>query len=186
MIEVEIRARVKDFNYIKEKLKNENARFLKDEIQEDIIFGHDSFLDENKMVVEGGFIARIRTIDENISLEFKEIRRNSGGIEISSKLSNKEQGIILLNKLNFKEAFTVLKTRETYSYDDFIVCLDGVKDLGNFIEIEKNIQEKTEKEKVRKECIALLNKIDKNLIIENKKYGDLIQEKKNAATKPNT
>jgi len=186
MIEVEVRVRVKDFKFIREWIEKNGGKFLRTENQEDIVFGHDSFLNKNKMVVDGGFIARIRSVDGNILLEFKEIRRISGGVEISANLSNKEHGILLLEKLNFKEAFTVSKKKEVYSYCDFLICFDEVGELGNFVEIEKCVGDKSEKEKTRDDCVSLLNKIDKNLIIENKKYGDLIQEKKNETAKSDT
>lgn len=179
MIEVEIRSKVSDFDYIKEKLESLSACFLREEIQEDIIFGHENFLDSNKFVIEGGFIARIRCIGDNALLEFKEIKRQSGGIEISSKLKNKEHGLYLLEKLQFKQSFVLKKKREIYSYKDFEINLDDVENLGKFIEIEKCISDANLREKAREECISLLKEIDSNLEIENRKYGDLIQEKLN-------
>jgi len=85
-------------------------------------------------------------------------------------------GITFLNKLGFKETFTIDKHRESFSYKDFVIDLDSIDKLGNFIEIEKTISSADEKEEAREECINLLNSISPNSKIENKKYGDLMQE----------
>ena len=179
MIEVEIRAKVNDFDIVKKRLKNMNTTFLKKEEQEDLIFGNEEFLDSNKMIIDGGLVARIRKIGENIFLEFKEIKRKSGGFEISSKIANKKHGLLLLEKLHFKESFTISKKREIFSYKDFVICLDKVNELGSFIEIEKEIFDESKKNEARIECTSLLKKLDERLTVENRKYGDMIQEIKN-------
>ena len=63
-----------------------------------------------------------------------------------------------------------------FEYNDFTVCLDRVDKLGNFIEIEKLVDSNSEEEKIRQECIELLNKFAPDSQIERRKYGDLIQE----------
>jgi adenylate cyclase, class 2 len=186
MIEVEIRAKLINIDKTKERVKEIGASLIRQEIQEDIIFGHENFLDSKKMMIEGGIIARIRKIDNETSLEFKEIIRKGCGLDVSCKINKKENGKHLLNKLGFNEAFCVSKTREIFSYKDFLICFDEVDGLGDFIEIEKTVENASEKEGARNDCISLLKSIDDELIIENKKYGDLIQEKKNESNKPNT
>lgn len=176
MIEVEIRARIKNSGEIKNELEKIGAKFIKTEKQTDRIFGHPMFLDSEKMIIEGGFSARIREVDNKKSLEFKEILRKSGGIEIKSELSSIDTGLKFLEKLGFKEAFVVSKLRELYSYNDFIICLDSVNQLGDFVEIEKMIESSEDINKVRKECIKLLKILSPSSQIENKKYGDLMQE----------
>jgi adenylate cyclase class 2 len=174
MIEVEVRSRVENFDEIKKNLKH--AKFLKCEKQVDKVFGHPMFLDSQNKIIEGGIASRIRAIGDKRTLEFKEIMRKSGGIEIRSELKNLDIGIGFLKKLGFKEAFTISKTREEYSYNNFIISLDSVDKLGDFIEIEKIVDSPEEKENARKECIELLNLIFPDFKIEDKKYGDLMQE----------
>ncbi|MBW2996044.1 class IV adenylate cyclase [Candidatus Woesearchaeota archaeon] len=179
MIEVEIKARISNVDDIKKKLNQIRAKFLKTEKQIDKVFGHPRFLDSEKKIIEGGFVARIRVVDDNHTLEFKEILRQNGGVEIKSELKDLNTGVEFLNKLNFKEKFTVSKSRDHYSYNNFAICLDNVKQLGNFIEIEKIVTSSEEKENARKRCLDLLNTLAPNSEIEDKKYGDLIQEKIN-------
>jgi len=177
MIEVEVRAKVKDFNEIKDKLKNIGAEFSETIHQADKIFGHPKFLDENNMIIEGGIVPRIRCVNDNCFLEFKEINRKRGaGIEIKSDISDVNQGVDFLNKLGFKETFTINKKRESYKYKNFSIDLDEVEKLGFFIEIEKTIKSDDEKETAKKECLELLKIVSPEGRIENKKYGDLIQE----------
>lgn len=176
MIEVEIRSKVEDVNEIKKRLGEIGAQFKGSKRQIDRIFGNKKFLDENTMIIEGGISARIRTVDDSHKLEFKEISRIGGGFEVVSQLSNPEIGIELLEKLDFTEAFTIAKQRETYSYEDFEVAVDNVEKLGCFIEIEKMIDYEADKEKAKVQCEELLHKLDENLAIEKRKYGDLMQE----------
>jgi len=177
MIEIEIRAKVKDFNEIKNRLGGIGAEPSKSIHQIDKIFGHPKFLDENNMIIEGGIVPRIRSVNGSCVLEFKEINRKSGaGMEFKSEIVNVELGLDFLKKLGFTEAFTVDKKRQSYKYKDFSIDLDEVEKLGFFVEIEKMTDSYDEKEKVKKECLELLKMISPDSEIENKKYGDLMQE----------
>ena len=176
MIEVEIKAGVEDVSKIKEKLDKINAKFIKSENQDDKVFGNPIFLDSENKMIEGGIVARIRVLNDKKILEFKEILREKGGAEIKSELKNLEIGINFLKKLGFNEAFSVQKTREEYSYKDFVIALDNVNRLGEFIEIEKVVDSLDEIDNARKGCIELLNLISPDSEIENRKYGDLMQE----------
>ncbi|MGL4369358.1 MAG: class IV adenylate cyclase [Spirochaetota bacterium] len=53
----------------------------------------------------------------------------------------------VLEHLGFCYAGTVEKTRRIFDLDSFTVCLDSVKGIGDFIEIEKIGEEKTETER---------------------------------------
>ncbi|MBS4013661.1 MAG: class IV adenylate cyclase [Bacteroidetes bacterium] len=173
MIEVEIRAKVDNFDNIKNKLGEIKAALQGSIHQIDKIFGHPMFLDSKNMIIEGGIVPRIRSINNKYLLEFKEIRRTSGGIELSSELNNIGLGVEFLNKLSFKEAFTIDKKRESYKYKNFVIDLDNVDKLGNFIEIERIVNLPEEKDSARQECINLLALISPNSKIENKKIRRL-------------
>lgn len=176
MIEVEIRAKVQDFESIKKRLEEIGGRFLKKEKMADYIFGRAKDLDQEHKIIDGRFSARIRQKNDKISVEFKEIKRAGAGMEFSSPVSSVEAGLNFLKKLDFERAFTVSKIRETYGYQGFEVCLDDVDVLGCFIEIEHPCKEDNDKAEALKECENLLNSIAPNAILEPKKYGDLMQE----------
>ena len=177
MIEVEVRAKVKDFNEIKGRLNDIGAELSDSINQTDKIFDHPKFLDENNMIIEGGVVPRIRCVNNNCLLEFKEINRKTGaGIEIKSEIPDIKTGVDFLNKLGFKEAFTIDKKRQSYKYKDFSIDLDEVEKLGCFVEVEKIIKSIDEKDTAKKECVELLKIISPESQTENKKYGDLMQE----------
>jgi len=175
-IEVEVRAKIENFGKIKETLKKVGANFIKTENQIDKIFGADKFLDAEHKIIEGGLSARIREVDGKSTLEFKEILREKGGIELNCPIANIKIGEKMLKKLDFEEDFTIRKNREFYSYNGFTICLDKVEQLGNFIEIEKEITSEGKIDETKKECLELLEKIAPGSEIEKRKYGDLMQE----------
>jgi len=178
MKEVEIKAKVNDFENIKTNLKELVAELIETKNQVDRVFGHEMFLDDKHLVIEGGLSARIRETDTAKSLEFKEIVRMGGGLEIESKLHEVEDGLKFLEKLNFKEAFTVVKVREIYKHKDFEICLDKVEKLGNFIEIEKMVHSTEDEQHSRQECLDLLKVLSPGAELVHKKYGDMMQELK--------
>lgn len=179
MIEVEVKARPKDFNAIRKRLNRIGAKFIKNEKQADRIFGNEAFLDDEHKVIEGGILARIRSVNNRKTLEFKEVVRHGGGLEIKSELADINMGLNLLRKLKFNEAFSVSKLREKYSHKDLTICLDSVTGLGRFIEIEKMIESEEEKDKARRECLDLLKLLAPDAEIEERKYGDMVQEQIN-------
>jgi adenylate cyclase class 2 len=176
MIEVEIRAKIKNLAFIKRKIKDLGGKYIKTEKQVDKIFGRKKYLDKDHKIIEGHFSARVRQTGNNISVELKEIRRTGAGLEFSSKVSTIDQGVYFLSKLDFKEAFTISKNRDIHKYKNFEISLDKIDKLGSFIEIEHWQKTGSDKEKAIKECIDLLNKIDPKVKIETKKYGDMMQE----------
>jgi len=176
MIEIEIRAKIENPEKIKVDLEKLGAKFIKSQKQIDRIFGHKQFLDENNMIIEGGLSARIRTIDNVSILEFKEISREKGGMEIVSNLSDANIGIAFLTKLGFEEAFTIAKQRNFYSYENLEIAVDDVEQLGYFIEVEKMIDYDDDKDTAKRECEDFLKKLGENLVVEKRKYGDLMQE----------
>ena len=175
MIEVEIRAKIGNIDSVKEHLNLIDAQFVNNIEQIDRIFGHPKFLDENTKIIEGGLSARIRGVNNVFKLEFKEIVRQGGGIEVSAELDDANEGIELLEKLDFEEAFVISKTRDIYKYNDFEIAIDQVKELGSFIEIEKMVNSKEEINQARQDCIELLDKISSGAKITDEKYGDMMQ-----------
>ncbi len=103
MIEVEIKARIKSPEEVKNKLFGIGAKPIISEEQTDAIFGHPSVLDENNFIVEGGYSARVGQRGEKITVEFKEILRGKGGIEVKSPIASIELGKKFLKSLSLLE-----------------------------------------------------------------------------------
>ena len=128
------------------------------------------------MIIEGRFSARIRKVNKLIRIDFKEIIRGVGGMEISANISSVKQGQEFLEKIDYEEAFTIVKSRLEYEIDDCTVCLDNIEKLGRFIEIERKIESSHNKELAYKECLRLLRELAPNAVQEKRKYGDLMQD----------
>ena len=181
MIEVEIRAKVESFDNIKKKIEEIGANLEKTVKQADRVYGREKDLDSEHQLIDGSVSSRIREVGDRKTIDFKEILRTKGGFELNFKVTDISVAERFLQKLDFEEAFTVRKTRDKYSYKDFAICLDNVEKLGYFIEIEKTLESDAGAEEARNECIKLLNILAPNAQIENRKYGDLMQEIKNKA-----
>jgi len=65
----------------------------------------------------------------------------------------------ILEGLNFPLLGTIDKKRETFKFEDFIITIDEVKDIGNFIEIELDGNE-SEIDSKKTRCVELLEKIN--------------------------
>ncbi len=179
MIEVEVRARVETFREIRQSL-GEKARFMGSTHQSDTIFGHPNFLDSENKVIEGGLVSRIRESGDSKVLEFKEIKREGGALELKHEVTDPVKIKEFLGKLGFREAFTINKVRETYLYRDFLVCLDTVESLGQFIEVEKFAGSESEAGDAWKQCFDVLKEIVPEAEVEHRKYGDMMQDLMNS------
>jgi len=175
MIEVEIRAKVDNFKEVRINLDKIGAKIVDKVRQVDRTFGHPQFLDKDHQIFDGGFSARIRQVDNDVKIDWKEICRDKKhGMQITAPVVNVDIGIEFLQKMGWEEAFTVDKARETFKYDDFKICLDNVERLGTFIEIEKTIDSRKRADQTREDCKELLKKIAPKAEIIRDYYGDMM------------
>jgi adenylate cyclase class 2 len=175
MLEVEVRGRISSFDKVKEVL-HEKARFMGHSHQVDRIFGNPKFLDSEHKIIEGGIVARIREEGEKRLLEFKQVKRTGGALEIRHDISHSEPIKEFLESLGFQEAFSIRKFRDSYLYRDFLVCLDTVEQLGNFIEVEKAVASEQESGEARRQCFDILKELAPEAETEHRKYGDMMQD----------
>ena len=143
MIEVEVKANVKDFVSVREKLFEIGAVKIKMEHQKDIYFNapHKDFGKTDEAL-------RIREIPEKGEKRFiltykgakmDDVSKTRKEIEIDvSEAKNTE---LILENLGFRKAATVIKDRDIYHLNEFIITLDKVYDVGTFVEIEKEAHE---------------------------------------------
>ena len=143
MLEVEIKAHVSDFKPIKTRLSEIGAREKKFEHQVDVYFNapHKDFAQTDEAL-------RIREIPRDkgseIILTYKGAKlddKSKTRKEIEVKIDDKENTASILENLGFKAVRTIKKDRIIYIYQDYIITLDKVYDVGNFVEIEKDIKE---------------------------------------------
>jgi adenylate cyclase class 2 len=132
MIEVELKAPCVG---AEGKVMALGAVFVKSESHEDTYFRHPSrdFRGTDEAL-------RIRKTGKLV-LTYKGPKRKSDlkvreEIEFTVPL----ESFTLLERLGFKKAFTIKKTRSTYELNGLTVCCDNVEGLGEYVEVESKNQ----------------------------------------------
>ena len=158
--EIEIKYVIKNPEEVREKLEK-TAKFVKEKKQKDEYFspaGRDFF----KKIPAKEYL-RIRHNKESGSLAYfyPDLKENGDVIqnnEFESKVDDPGMVSEILKRVGTELSVTVDKTRWSYDFEDFEICLDHVEGLGWFIEVEaKKIIDDVES--TRKECYEVLKKI---------------------------
>ena len=160
-VEIEVKVKLDSLEEVKKKLP-EFGKLIKDirQIDEYYIPCQRDFFAHKPSPVEW---LRIRTNPDSSVFEYdKSIEKENGlqdyAEEYETEISNPDEFRKILNFLDFKKVVTVDKQRQYWDCEDFEVCLDKVKDLGFFIEVEaKGDIEDTEK--ARERCFHFLEKL---------------------------
>jgi adenylate cyclase class 2 len=80
--------------------------------------------------------------------------------EYETKIESIESMKDILNSLNFKHLITVDKTRSAWTYNDYEISIDTVKDLGDFVEIEYKGTNITDPKKITNDMMDFLINLD--------------------------
>ena len=154
-MEIELRAKISNEKLLEEKLKQLPGILEKKsgERQVDLYFKHEGEENE-KMVI------RIRKNYENNKaiLTFKSKSRHSQDIawqDFDTPIVDPDRLEELLLNSGYVYFCLIDKVRQSFAYKDFEINIDNIRDLGLFIEIEKNGAE-SEAETIRKQIIDLL------------------------------
>jgi adenylate cyclase class 2 len=143
LIEVEVKASVKDFEEIRKKLTQIGAVKIKTEHQSDVYYNapHKDFGETDEAL-------RIREIPENgknrVILTYKGAKLDNVSKtrkEIEVDVSDAENTSLILENLNFRRAASVTKNRDIYHINEFIITLDTVQNVGTYVEIETEANE---------------------------------------------
>jgi adenylate cyclase class 2 len=145
MIEVEVKAHVNEFSGIEKKLNEIGAKKTKIEHQKDTYFNNPAYRDFEKSD-EALRIRNTRINNEKseIILTYKGAKLDDASKtrkEIEVNVENSKNTCLILENLGFKPAADVEKERTTYLLGEFIISLDKVYNVGNFVEIEKDMIE---------------------------------------------
>ena len=134
--EIEVKAKIKDFDTLVYKLKEIGCILSEPIIQNDFIYNKKGVnlrdLNHNTPVL------RIREQGEQIIFNLKKNRSNEiDCIEKEIEVSDKNILEDIFKLLDYKKTVEVHKKRRKGKYHDYEICLDEVQDLGSFIEVEK-------------------------------------------------
>lgn len=142
MYEVEVKVPAA-LDTIRERLESRGASFDGRVEQADTYFDapHREFADTDealrirRITVEGDTSARITYKGPLIEAESKT------RAEIETGVDNGEDATAIFENLGFSPVATVEKAREHYTLDGYTVVLDDVRDVGEYVEVEKEAPE---------------------------------------------
>lgn len=175
--EIEVKAKVEDLGVLKKKIEELGCTFSNPAEQKDTIFVN--FDGDFTAFMPGTNFLRIRETNSKIIFTLKQPQSNEldcieKEIEVSDKVQLKE----MLELMGYHEAIQVHKIRTKTKFKDMEICLDEVKDLGTFVEVEKIVD--GDGETVQNELLNFLESL--NVSKENrvtKGYDTLLYLKNN-------
>lgn len=179
MIEVEVKAHVTEFKEIKDKLSLIGALQIKTEHQEDVYFNapHRDFAKTDEALR----IRKIPHVDrEKIILTYKGAKLDAQSKtrkEIEVTVDNEENTALILENLGFKPVRTIKKDRIIFKMNGFIITLDKVYEVGNFVEIEKELQEGEDFQDSLDAIFKIYQKLGITEGFERRSYLELLEQK---------
>ena len=144
MKEIEVKAKITNFNSVVSKLKEMGCELSEPVFQEDIIFlsKNTEFPDIKK----GTNVLRIRNQSKKTVLTLKQPQENElDCIEKEVAFDDPKKMKEILEYLDYHEVIRVSKKRKKCNFGKYKICLDEVEKLGKFIEVEKISEEDSEK-----------------------------------------
>ena len=135
MNEIEVKAKISYPKKILKLLQQKGFEFSRGVRQKDDIY-YEKGKDVNNLG-SNPVVMRIREQEGLATLTLKIPRANDlDCIEKETTVSDKSQMRAILELIGFKKRVTIVKTRKKATKGNLTVCLDQVKDLGTFVEVE--------------------------------------------------
>ncbi len=174
MIEVEVKAKINSFKEMEKKLEKIGATKSKHEFQEDIYF-QSPIVDFSKT----DEALRVRTTNNNIFITYKgpKIDKDSKTRkEVEMNIESAEKAKDIFEEIGFKEARTVRKNRQYYTFENFEISLDDVEGLSPYMEIEIALEDGEDYSKAQNEIFKLFEKLDITDDFERTSYMELLEK----------
>lgn len=173
-MEIEIKAKVKDFIDIKKRLKKLKANYVGKKNQVDYYYS----LYHRPMGKKKGNVFRVRhdRISGEVRIEFHKPESIYAAEEIELKVHDLKVAQRLLKEMKAKQEFIIDKEREVYKKGKVEIVLDKIKSLGNFIEVEI---EGNDTKKNRDELYRVLNLLgitEKQIMLHERYHGMILKK----------
>ncbi|MCR5026750.1 MAG: class IV adenylate cyclase [Methanobrevibacter sp.] len=178
MIEVEVKAKIDNFEDMEKKLKNLGAIKSKKEFQEDIYF--------NSPIVDFAKTdeaLRIRTTTENknnnIFITYKGPKidpKSKTREEIEITIEDSEKCSKIFEHLGFKKVRSVRKNRQYYTYENFEISLDDIDGLEPYMEIEIALNDGEDYNEAQNKIFELFSQLDIEDGFERTSYLELLEK----------
>ena len=178
MIEVEVKAKIEDFDIMRKKLDELGAIKIKTQSQEDLYF--------NSPIVdfaETDEALRIRTTltegEKNIFITYKGPKINKESKtreEIEMAIEDSVKAKKIFEHIGFKEVRAVRKNRDYYSYENFEISLDDVEGLEPYMEIEIALEDGSDYSQAQASIFELFEKLGITDGFERTSYLELLEQ----------
>lgn len=132
MLELEMKAKIDTYTRGRVNQILRRAEFIEEKIEEDIYFS--SPITDFKETDEA---LRVRYSNNKVILTYKGPK-----LDKVSKSREEYEAFVsgeieqILQKLGYKEVLKVKKKRKVYRYKEYIISIDEVEDLGEYLEVE--------------------------------------------------
>jgi len=156
--EIEVKAKIGNLEEITKKLIALGCILSGPVTQNDKTFVNANYGEYDKFQ-RGKNILRIRESNGKFLFTVKQPQSNElDAIEYETEISSSEEFEKALILMEYKPIVEIQKIRRKAKFNDFEICLDEVKGLGSFIEVEK-ITEDDDANRVQDELFGFLKNI---------------------------
>lgn len=174
--EIEVKAKLDSLSQVEKKLSSLGAELTSEKEQIDTYFGELSLYKK----LGYSFMTRVREAGDKITLNFKSSKEKKSGIceESEIEISDAEIAREMMSAMGLDQFLVVNKQRKRYQLDDMEICLDKVKNLGDFIEVER--MSNGNSDKVQEELVNFIGRlgISPEEIIKNSYIYLILKNKK--------
>ncbi|RAP52363.1 MAG: hypothetical protein BZ137_08760 [Methanosphaera sp. rholeuAM130] len=177
MIEIEIKAKIKDKNDALTKIKSLGAAYSHSEEQEDIYFNAP---DKDYRETDEALRIRLIPTQDGIKkiLTYKGPKIDSKSKtrkEIEVEIDDLDKMTDILIALGFKPSAIVSKVRRIFYYNEYTITLDKLEKIGYFMEIECVSDDEEDIEQIRDNIMELFKKMDITNGFERRSYLELLE-----------
>jgi adenylate cyclase class 2 len=146
-VEIEVKARVSDLDKLAKKLEKLGARFEEEEHQDDFYFKEKG--KEREVQRAGSILLRIRHSGRGNFFTLKGLTERVGcWEEYETEVGDADETRKILERMGYSEVLQINKKRRKGELDGFELCLDRVKQLGNYLEVGLESHDHSEKDKI--------------------------------------
>lgn len=142
MREIEIKIRVNNIHALERKLSELGCILSAPIRQYDTVYSHKGDMSIWEGMKEGYVVVRIRRDDVGAIFTLKQQKTNElDNIECETRIENGDAMHQALLLLGFIPEVEVKKVRRKGKFDEYEICLDQVEGLGDFVEIERMVDD---------------------------------------------
>ena len=161
MKEVEIKIKINSAEQVLKQLQNKGCQFSAEIIQEDIVFIPNEI--PGVPAPAGTNVLRIRKQKDKTIFTLKQSMKGNHLAKLEKEVEIEDSGEMaeIIRLLGYKEIAHTNKVRRKCRYGDYEICVDRIKELGDFLEMEKMTAE--DPHQVQAEMFQVLDNLGINI-----------------------